>query len=306
MGLRAARQHRPPSAFSRKLRQAGAAAVFIAPAALLVLLVVLVPLLWNVWMSFHRVTIIYSGEPFVGFRNYAGQLTNPEFWAAVWVAFLYTIVTTAVELGLGLGLAILMNQRLRLRWLLRSIVILPWALPTIVNAMMWRWIDNADYGPLNALLTQTGILHRYFPWLADAHTALWMVMLADIWKMTPLMAILLLAALQAIDPSVREAAAMDGAGGWTIFRRIVLPMITPILLIALVLRTIEAFKVFDIVWIMTGGGPANSTQTVAVYAYNTAFQDFDFGNGAAISILIALFMMLMSITYLRTLGRKGA
>jgi len=280
--------------------------VFIAPAALLVLLVVLVPLLWNVWMSFHRVTIIYSGEPFVGFRNYAGQLTNPEFWAAVWVAFLYTIVTTAVELGLGLGLAILMNQRLRLRWLLRSIVILPWALPTIVNAMMWRWIDNADYGPLNALLTQTGILHRYFPWLADAHTALWMVMLADIWKMTPLMAILLLAALQAIDPSVREAAAMDGAGGWTIFRRIVLPMITPILLIALVLRTIEAFKVFDIVWIMTGGGPANSTQTVAVYAYNTAFQDFDFGNGAAISILIALFMMLMSITYLRTLGRKGA
>ena len=280
--------------------------MFIAPAALLVLLVVLVPLLWNVWMSFHRVTIIYSGEPFVGFRNYAGQLTNPEFWAAVWVAFLYTIVTTAVELGLGLGLAILMNQRLRLRWLLRSIVILPWALPTIVNAMMWRWIDNADYGPLNALLTQTGILHRYFPWLADAHTALWMVMLADIWKMTPLMAILLLAALQAIDPSVREAAAMDGAGGWTIFRRIVLPMITPILLIALVLRTIEAFKVFDIVWIMTGGGPANSTQTVAVYAYNTAFQDFDFGNGAAISILIALFMMLMSITYLRTLGRKGA
>ncbi|MDP9272222.1 MAG: sugar ABC transporter permease, partial [Chloroflexota bacterium] len=201
--------------------------------------------------------------------------------------------------------ALLMDQPLRIRWLLRTIIILPWALPTIVNALMWRWIDNAEYGALNALLTQTGVLHSYQPWLSNSDLAMWMVILADVWKITPLVAILLLAGLQAIDREIIEVARVDGAGALQVFRHIVLPLVTPVILILLVLRTMEAFKVFDIVWIMTNGGPANSTQTIAIYAYQTAYQGFDFGKGAALGYLIALVIMVLAAVYLRLLGRTG-
>ncbi len=281
-----------------------AVAAFVSPAAVLVLLVVAVPLGWNVWMSLHNIQLIRPGySPFVGLDNYKDQLTSGTFWAAILLAFMFAAVTTICELVFGLALAMLMNQPLRCRWLLRSIVILPWALPTVVNAVMWRWIDDAEYGPLNAILKQTGVIKNYQLWLVNSHTVVWMVMLADIWKMTPLMAVMFLAALQSIDAETREAAAMDGAGSLRTFLHIVLPLIRPIILIVLVLRTIDAFKVFDLVWIMTGGGPANATQTVAVYAYKTAFESFDFGSGAAISILIVLIMGVMASGYMYLIRR---
>ncbi|TMB81796.1 MAG: sugar ABC transporter permease, partial [Chloroflexi bacterium] len=280
------------------------AAAFVAPAALVIILVVLIPLGRALWMSLFDIRLIRPGvEPFVGLGNYLEQLTSGDFWAATWRALYFTIVTTALELGFGMGLALLMDQPLRWRWLLRTLVILPWALPTIVNALMWRWIDNAEYGALNALLTQTGVLHAYQPWLSDSDLAMWMVIVADVWKLTPLVAILLLAGLQSIDREVVEVARVDGAGPWQVFRHILLPLVTPVILILLVLRTMEAFKVFDLIWIMTHGGPANSTQTIAIYAYQTAYQGFDFGRGAALGYLIALVIMVLAAVYLRLLGR---
>ena len=282
------------------------AAAFVAPAALVILLIVVVPLGRALWMSLFDIQLTRPGvEPFVGLGNYIDQLTSGDFWAATGRALWFTVVSTVLELGLGLGLALLMDQPLRLRWLLRSIIILPWALPTIVNALMWRWIDNAEYGALNALLTQTGVLHRYQPWLSDSDLAMWMVIGADVWKITPLVAILLLAGLQTIDREVVEVARVDGAGPVALFRHIILPLLTPVILIVLVLRTMEAFKVFDIIWIMTHGGPANSTQTIAIYAYQTAYQGFDFGRGAALGYLIALVIMVLAAVYLRLLGRTG-
>lgn len=282
------------------------AAAFIAPAALVVLLVVIVPLARAAWMSLFDISLVRPGdEPFVGLRNYAEQLTSGGFWDSTIRALYFTVVSTALELGLGLGLALLMDQPLRFRWLLRSIIILPWALPTIVNALMWRWIDNAEYGALNALLTQTGLTHEYQPWLSNSDTAMWMVILADVWKMTPLVAILLLAALQSVDRELIEVAKVDGASTFQAIRRILLPLVTPVVLIVLVLRTMEAFKVFDVIWIMTRGGPANATQTVAIYAYQTAYQGFDFGRGAALGYVIALIIMVLAAVYLRLLGRVG-
>jgi multiple sugar transport system permease protein/N,N'-diacetylchitobiose transport system permease protein len=282
------------------------AAAFVAPAALVVVLVVVIPLGRALWMSLYDIQLTRPGvEPFVGLSNYLDQLTSADFWAAVWRAFFFTVVSTALELSLGLGLALLMDQPLRGRWILRAIIILPWALPTIVNALMWRWIDNAEYGSLNALLTQIGLMHDYRPWLSDSDTAMWMVILADVWKMTPLVAILLLAALQSIDRELVEVARVDGAGSLQVFRHIILPLIMPVILIVLVLRTMEAFKVFDIIWIMTRGGPANSTQSIAIYAYQTAYQGFDFGRGAALGYLIALVIMVLAAIYLRLLGRVG-
>ncbi|HEX9045143.1 MAG TPA: sugar ABC transporter permease [Candidatus Limnocylindrales bacterium] len=282
------------------------AAAFIAPAAVVVLLVVLVPLARAAWMSVFDISLVRPGdEPFVGLGNYIDQLTSPDFWAATGRALFFTVVSTVLELAFGLGLALLMDQPLRLRWLLRSLVILPWALPTVVNALMWRWIDNAEYGALNAALTQLGLLSQYRVWLSDPDIAMWMVILADVWKMTPLVAILLLAALQSVDRELIEAAQVDGASGVQAFGRILVPLITPVILVVLVLRTMEAFKVFDLIWIMTGGGPANSTQTIAIYAYQTAYQGFDFGRGAALGYLIALMIMVLAAVYLRLLGRTG-
>jgi ABC-type sugar transport system permease subunit len=282
------------------------AAAFVAPAALVIILIVLIPLGRALWMSVFDIRLTRPGvEPFVGLGNYLEQLTSGDFWAATGRALYFTVVSTALELGFGMGLALLMDQPLRWRWLLRTLVILPWALPTIVNALMWRWIDNAEYGALNALLTQTGVLHDYQPWLSDSDLAMWMVIIADVWKLTPLVAILLLAGLQSIDREVVEVARVDGAGPWQVFRHILLPLVTPVILILLVLRTMEAFKVFDLIWIMTHGGPANSTQTIAIYAYQTAYQAFDFGRGAALGYLIALVIMVLAAIYLRLLGRTG-
>jgi len=282
------------------------AAAFVAPAALVIILIVLIPLGRALWMSVFDIRLTRPGvEPFVGLGNYLEQLTSGDFWAATGRALYFTVVSTALELGFGMGLALLMDQPLRWRWLLRTLVILPWALPTIVNALMWRWIDNAEYGALNALLTQTGVLHDYQPWLSDSDLAMWMVIIADVWKLTPLVAILLLAGLQSIDREVVEVARVDGAGPWQVFRHILLPLVTPVILILLVLRTMEAFKVLDLIWIMTHGGPANSTQTIAIYAYQTAYQGFDFGRGAALGYLIALVIMVLAAIYLRLLGRTG-
>jgi len=282
------------------------AAAFVAPAALVIVLIVLIPLGRALWMSLFDIRLTRPGvEPFVGLGNYLEQLTSGDFWAATWRALYFTVVSTTLEVGFGMGLALLMDQPLRWRWLLRTLVILPWALPTIVNALMWRWIDNAEYGALNALLTQTGILHSYQPFLSDSDLAMWMVIIADVWKLTPLVAILLLAGLQSIDREVVEVARVDGAGPWQVFRHILLPLVTPVILILLVLRTMEAFKVFDLIWIMTHGGPANSTQTIAIYAYQTAYQGFDFGRGAALGYLIALVIMVLAAIYLRLLGRTG-
>jgi multiple sugar transport system permease protein/N,N'-diacetylchitobiose transport system permease protein len=204
-------------------------------------------------------------------------------------------------LVLGLLLALLMNQPLRLRWILRGLVILPWALPGVSNALMWRWIDQAQYGALNALLTQTGLTNSYINWLGDPHIAIFMVVLADVYKNTPLVALLILAALQTVPKEPIEAARVDGAGSFQVFRYITLSWIKPVILIALVLRTMDAFKVFDTIWIMTKGGPANSTQTIAIYAYQTAYNTYNFGGGAALGYLIALLIAVLAAIYIRLL-----
>lgn len=290
----------------RSWSEAWAAGAFVTPAALVILLVVAYPLVRALWLSVHDVVLTRPGEePFVALENYTTELVNIDFWSAVGRSLFFTVFSTAIELVLGVGLALLMDQPLRLRWLLRSLVILPWALPTIVNALMWRWIDNAEYGALNALLVQSGLIEGYRQWLSDPGTAMWMVIIADAWKMTPLVAILVLAALQGISREQLEAARVDGAGTLATFRYVVLPLLTPTLLIVLVLRTMEAFKVFDIIWIMTNGGPANTTQTIAIYAYQTAYRAYDFGRGAALGYLIALAIMILAALYLRLLGRVG-
>jgi ABC-type sugar transport system permease subunit len=266
--------------------EAWVAAAMIAPAALVIFLVVGVPLLRAFWMSLFNIVLIHpESQPFVGAQNYIKQLTSPDFWAAAQRSLLFTVASTSIELFLGFALALLMNQPLRLRWVLRGLVILPWALPGVSNALMWRWIDHAQYGALNALLTQTGFSDSYINWLGDPHIAIFMVVVADVYKNTPLVALLLLAALQTVPKEPLEAASVDGAGPFQSFRFIILPWVKPVILV------------------MTRGGPANSTQTIGIYAYQTAYQSFNFGGGAALGYLIALLIVGLAAIYIRLLRR---
>lgn len=280
--------------------------VFLVPAAAVTFGVVLVPLAQALWTSLHRYTLTSPGHPFIGLANYAAALRSPDFWQAIGRTAYFTLASTGMELVLGLLIALLLNQRFVGRGLLRALILIPWALPTMVNGMMWRWIYNPDYGALNALLTQLGLLKDYKAWLGTPLLAMNMVIVADVWKMTPLVALLLLANLQTIPGELYEAASMDGAGTWQRFWSITIPYLRPGILVSLVLRTIEAFKVFDIVYIMTRGGPANGTQTIAYYTYTEAISSLQFGRGAALSYLVALFIALMSLVYFRLLREEGS
>ena len=277
----------------------------LMPAAVAVFGIIVYPVLRTLIISFFQVDSALATEtPFVGLHNYTTVLTDPGFWATVGRTMYFTIVSTGLELVLGLGLAALLNVDLRGRWLFRAIVVIPWAVPTIVNAALWKGIFNAQYGALNGVLTQVGLLDEYKSWLGDPTLALNAVVVADVWKTTPLVAFFLLAGLSSIPKDLYEAAKLDRASAWRTFRSITLPLLVPSIAIVLILRTVEAFKVFDIIYGMTRGGPANGTQTIAYYAYTTAFSDQQYGIGSAISYLIVLVILALSTIYLRLLRRS--
>lgn len=277
----------------------------LVPATVVILGIVLYPIIRTLIISLYDVTSALATDVhFVGLANYVSVVTDGSFWASVARTAYFTGVSTPVELILGFGLALLLNAPLRWRWVFRAIVVIPWALPTIVNAALWRNIFNAQYGPLNAALTQLGMIDTYHAWLNSPFEALNMVMIADIWKNTSIVAFFLLAGLQAIPSEVYESARVDGAGSIRRTGAITIPLIIPSIAIVLVLRTVEAFKVFDIIYGMTRGGPADGTQTVTYYTYVTAFSDQELGLGSAIAYLILICILILTSIYLRFLRRS--
>ncbi len=242
---------------------------------------------------------------FVGFDNYVRALSSSKFLEAIWHTTYFAVISVGAEMVLGVLVALLLNEAFAGRTLLRAMLILPLALPTVVNAMMWRLIYNPDFGALNALLVQIGMLDAYRSWLGDPATALDMVILADVWKNFPLVALIALAALQTVPKDLYEAATLDGAGVWSRFWRITLPAILGPLSVALVLRTIEAFKVFDIVYVMTRGGPASSTKTVSFYVYQEAFAYMRVGSGASYALIVVLISACLIAGYMYLIRKQG-
>src|SRR5436189_2702588 len=289
-------------AWRARTRELRFAALLLIPSIIVVFGIVIYPILRTLYTSFYDVNSPFPGSyPFVGFDNYTQALGNPDFWSAVRRTAYFTVVSTGLELVLGLGIALLLAAPLKARWLFRSIVVLPWALPTIVNGALWRYIFNAQYGVLNAIFTQIGLQNHYHAWLNSQTFALHAVIFADVWKNTSLVAFLLLAGLTTIPRELYEAAKVDGVSAWHAFLRITLPMLKPAIVVVLVLRTIEAFKVFDIIYVMTRGGPANGTQSVALYTYQQAFSNELFGYGSALAYLIVVFIAAFAIVYMRAI-----
>jgi len=276
----------------------------LAPMALVLLLVVGYPLVDSLWLSLHRANLANpeQGQPFIGLGNYLYAFRQPGFWYAIQRTFYFTILSVGLELVLGLLFAVLLNERFRGNLPSRLAMILPWALLTVSNGVLWAWILNPTYGVFNALLTSLGILQAPKSWLSDTFWTMNVIILADTWKTVPNMTLLLLAGLQPIPDDLYEAAEADGATRWQKFTQITLPLLRPVILVAVALRTIGAFKVFDIIYVLTGnGGPADSTKVISFYAYDQAFRYLFFGYGAAISWLITGFMLILIVIYMRLL-----
>jgi len=299
------RRHAGPRPVRRSSGEGWFALLLLLPAALIVFGVVLYPVARTLVVSLYDVTSSMPGNyPFVGLDNYTRVFADSGFYSALGHTMYFTLLSTSLELVLGIAVALLLNTPLRARWLWRSMVVLPWALPTIVNGSMWRWIYNGQYGALNGLLDTLGISDSSTQWLGSPFLALNMVIAADVWKNTSIVVFFILAGLQTIPHELYEAARIDGAGRWQTFWQITLRLLAPAIAVVLILRTIEAFKVFDIVYVMTGGGPASGTQTVAFYTYLQAFSNQVFGYGAALAYLIVLAVFALAMVYLRIL-RQG-
>ena len=263
------------------------------------------PLYDTVRLSFTDAKLVGTQGQGVGFANYAKMLGSTNFSRTLITTLWFAIISVAAEMIIGVLAALLLNQEFKGRAVLRALMILPWALPTVVNATLWRLIYNPEYGALNAAVTQLGILSDYRSWLGEPGSAMAALIVADCWKNFPLVALIALAALQAVPRDTMSAALVDGAGPFNRFRYVILPHLAGPLMVALVLRTIEAFKVFDIIWIMTRGGPANSTRTLSILVYQEAFSFQRAGSGASLALIVTLIVSLLALAY-GALLRKSA
>lgn len=288
-----------------KSRQVHVAYLLILPSAAVIAGIVLYPILHTFYLSFHKMYLTQPGQlPYIGLKNYIYFLNTSFFWNSITRTFYFTIVSVGSELLIGLGIALLMKEKLTGVRFLKVVIIIPWAVPTVVNGIMWKWIYNANYGALNGFLKTIGVITSYQPWLASPFRAMNFIIIADAWHCIPFVVLIVFAALSAIPKSIYDSAKVDGASAWQCFIKITLPLLTPAILIVLIIRTMEAFRVFDIIYVMTGGGPANSTQVIAYYTYLETFSYLHFGRGAALSFLVSGFILIMALIYIKLLYRE--
>jgi len=270
---------------------------FVIPALILLSLVTVYPLVYVFYLSLYRRLLIFDISRFVGFENYLFIFRDDRFWNALKNTIYFTVTSVSLELLLGLFIAILLNRTFRFKGMMRAIILIPWAIPTVVSAKMWEWMYNTDFGVLNYLLGMK------INWLGSPFWAMNAAIFMDVWKTTPFVTILLMAGLQVIPQEIYRAARVDGAGIFAIFRKITLPLLKPVILVVLLFRTLDAFRVFDAIYVLTGGGPANTTETLSIYAYKVLFQTLQFGYGSALSVVIFLCIGSISIFYIRLLSK---
>jgi multiple sugar transport system permease protein len=283
-------------------RDARLAWLLCGPALLVIVAVAFVPLAWTLWDSFHLHDLLmpWRGRPFVGFANYAEALADARFWQALAHTAGFAAVSVALELLLGLLLALGLHTVRFARGPARTAALLPWAIPTVVSALLWRFLFDGSASPANSILAGLGI--EPLAWFTDATLAWVPIILADVWKTTPFVALLLLAGLQNIDSALDEAARVDGASSWQRFVHITLPCLRPALLVALVFRLLDAFRVFDLIYVLTAGGPGSATEPLALLAFQTLFEELRFGYGAALSMLLFAVTSLLAFVYIRLVG----
>lgn len=301
LGRLVRRPHKRPVGRERADRRLGY--LLVAPVVVLLLLVTAYPLAYNLWNSFHAVnlSIATGGHPFVGVKNYTKMFGSSEWVSALLRTAGFTAVSIFLETVAALGLALMLHRKFPGRGFLRAAVLVPWAVPTVVSATLWKTMFDQRAGFVDYMLGNLHLPGAHTTWLAGIWTSWAAILVADAWKNVPFMAIILLAGLQVIPNEVYEAARIDGASAWQAFRRMTLPLLKPALAVALIFRTLQAFLVFDVIYIMTGGGPGVSTQTLAFLNWQTFLVGTDFGYGGAISVMLVVISLAIAAVYVRAL-----
>jgi multiple sugar transport system permease protein len=277
--------------------------LLLSPAAILLFGVAFVPIAATAVQSLYRIILVFHEARFIGLGNFRFLLHDGRFWSALGTTAYFALVSVAAEVVLGLAFALLLDARALAapaRAVLRAAVLLPWAIPNAIASKIWAWLFNPEYGLI------TRVLPGDVNWLGTPGLALHAAILVDVWKTTPFVALLLYAALRGIPDDLRRAAEIDGASPARAFRSIVLPLLWPAILVALILRTLDAFRVFDSVYVLTGGGPANTTETLSIYTYRTLMNAGDFGYGSTLAVATFLAVLVVSLVYLRFYGREAA
>ena len=283
-----------------------AAWLFMAPALVLVAVVALVPIAWTAWESLHLhdLRMPWLGRPFIGLANYWEALADPRFREATAHTALFVVLSVLLEVACGLALALALNQSISGRGLLRAAALLPWALPTVVVALLWRFGFEGPHDVASLILMRLGIADGPVLWFAGAVTAWVPIITADVWRMMPFVALLLLAGLQQIDPTLYEAARMDGAGRWRQFHAITLPLLVPALLVATLFRALDAIRVFDLVFVLTAGGPGTATEPLSLLAFSAMMRHLRFGYGSAISVMMFMAAFAGALVLIRLIGAR--
>jgi multiple sugar transport system permease protein len=267
----------------------------VTPSMTLIALVAAYPILYAIWLSLHEYSVRVAGlSRWAGFDNYTKALQSSEFWAAMKTTLIFTVSSVVLELLIGLAMALAMHAAFKGQGLLRTVVLVPWAMLTVVTAILWRTIFESPQGFVNQILGTDTV------WLGSDPQALIVIIIADVWKTAPFMALLILAGLQVIPSDIYEAAKVDGATAWQRFRKITLPLLTPAILVALIFRTLDALRIFDLPYVLTKG--ANGTTTLSLIAQETFATNRIYGLGAAYSVLTFITVMIVSAIYIFTVG----
>jgi multiple sugar transport system permease protein len=276
----------------------------LSPAVLVTLAIVFFPMIQTAWMSLHEY-VLFRPKKFdwVGLQNYFAIFQDEVFWISLRHTVIWIAITVPAQAALGLATALLLNQSFPWRPLARALIIIPWALPSVVIALMWAWIYDSNYGILNDLLLRIGILETSIPWLANPDTALYAIILTLTWQGFPFFAVMILAGLQSIPRSYYEAASLDGASNLRQFWHITLPGISGVLFTAFLLRVIWVANSMDVIFVMTGGGPGYATYTLPLYAFIEARTNLDFGYGSALAMSFTILLLGIVVLYLRRAGK---
>lgn len=283
--------------------------MLLAPAGTIMTVLLAYPVLRGIVLGFFNTRLLrYNQGRFIGLGNYERLVADPYFWNSVRVTVLYGAGATICTYVVGLGLALLLNRRMPGRGLLRTIIVMPWAVPEVVAVLIFTWMLDAQYGVINYALVEAGVLHAPAAWLSDAGLALPALVMVTSWEQFPLAMLILLAGLQTIPRELYEAAMSDGAGRWACFRHVTLPGLRPVNLILILMLVLNSFRRVTVIYAMTGGGPARATETLSILTYNTAFQYGQLGYGAAVGTALFVILVVLSALYLRLsrLGQEAA
>jgi multiple sugar transport system permease protein len=277
--------------------------LFISPAFIVIAVILIYPLGYSLWLSFHEWTLrgFRQGIPFVGLQNYRDLFSNPDFLNSLRITATFAILAVGIEFVLGMGLALLLNHDLRGKNIIRALILLPMMCTNVVIGLTWRLLLNYEFGLVNYYLGVIGA--GPFEWLSKPAVAFSAVILVDVWNTTSFVALLLLAGLQALPDEPFEAARIDGASAWQSFTNITLPLLRQTILVVLLWRMIDTFRIFDVIYLLTAGGPARATETVSIYVYRYGFQSFNLGYASAASYIMILIMLIIAAILARMMGR---